>query len=78
MASMMHAAQASIAMGELGVSRTDPDAPALNVLTDILNGFGGSLFNQIRSKQVHPFARAVLLAAPTVRKPEPSLEVLKG
>ena len=44
--------QASMAMGEIGVARTDPDAPALDVLTDILNGFGGSLFNQIRSKQV--------------------------
>lgn len=44
--------QASIAVGELGVSRTDPDAPTLDVLTDVLNGFGGSLFNQIRSRQV--------------------------
>ncbi|KAK9809719.1 hypothetical protein WJX73_009490 [Symbiochloris irregularis] len=43
--------QASLASGELGVSRTDPDAPALDILSDILNGFGGSLFDQIRSRQ---------------------------
>ena len=53
-----------MAVGELGVSRTDPDAPTLDVLTDVLNGFGGSLFNQIRSRQVSrqcPFRKAPLL-----------------
>ena len=39
-------------MGELGVSISDPDAPSLDILNEILNSFGGRLFNEIRSKEV--------------------------
>lgn len=44
--------QASVAMGEMGVSIANPDAPALDILNEILNSFGGRLFNEIRSKEV--------------------------
>ena len=44
--------QASVAMGEPGVGLADPDAAALDVLTCVLNNFGGRLFNQIRSREV--------------------------
>ena len=39
-------------MGEVGISLTDPDHYALDVLNDILNSFGGKLFDQIRSREV--------------------------
>ncbi|KAK9830103.1 hypothetical protein WJX72_009788 [[Myrmecia] bisecta] len=45
------ATQATVALGEVGVVQTDPDAFALDVLNDILNSFGGRLFDQIRSKE---------------------------
>ena len=48
--------QASVALGEVGVSLTDPDHYALDVLNDILNSFGGKLFDQIRSREVRPNA----------------------
>lgn len=41
-----------MAVGEVGVSLKDPDDYALDVLGDILNSFGGRLFDQIRSRQV--------------------------
>ncbi len=44
--------QASVALGEPGVSLRDADAPALDLLTSVLNNFGGRLFNQIRSREV--------------------------
>lgn len=44
--------QTTIAMGEPGVQLRDADAPALDVLTSVLNNFGGRLFNQIRSREV--------------------------
>lgn len=40
-------------MGELGISLGDPDDWALDVLGNILNSFGGRLFDRIRSKEVH-------------------------
>ena len=40
-------------MGELGISLGDPDDWALDVLGDILNSFGGRLFDRIRSREVH-------------------------
>ncbi len=43
-----------MAMGELGVSASDPDMAALDVLGDILNSFGGRLFDRIRSREVRP------------------------
>lgn len=39
-------------MGEVGVQMSDPDTPALDILNEILNSFGGRLFNEIRSKEV--------------------------
>ena len=39
--------QASVAVGEPGISFDDPDKAALDVLSGILNGFGGELFNQV-------------------------------
>jgi len=43
--------QASVAAGEPGVSLRDPDAAPLDVLSSVLNSFGGRLFNQIRSRE---------------------------
>ncbi|KAI5069426.1 hypothetical protein GOP47_0015727 [Adiantum capillus-veneris] len=43
--------QGFVRMGELGTTISDPDVFALDVLNDILNGFGGFLFNQVRSKE---------------------------
>ena len=44
--------QASVGMGELGISLGDPDDWALDILGDILNSFGGRLFDRIRSREV--------------------------
>jgi len=44
--------QSVVAMGELGVQLSDPDTPALDILNEILNSFGGRLFNEIRSREV--------------------------
>ena len=44
--------QASISVGEVGIDLLDPDSFALDVLGDIMNGFGGRLFDQLRSKEV--------------------------
>ena len=44
--------QASIATGEVGINILDPDACALDVLGDIFNGFGGRLFDELRSREV--------------------------
>ncbi|MEL7037358.1 MAG: pitrilysin family protein [Cyanobacteria bacterium J06592_8] len=41
--------QSYIEMGHLGGERNNPDYPELSVLNGVLNGFGGRLFNQIRS-----------------------------
>ncbi|KAK9842460.1 hypothetical protein WJX81_001228 [Elliptochloris bilobata] len=43
--------QAAVAMGEVGVSASDPDMAALDVLGDVLNSFGGRLFDRIRSRE---------------------------
>ena len=42
--------QSYVALGELGVQLRDPDTYKLDVLNGILNGFGGRLFNEVRSK----------------------------
>ena len=44
--------QANIALGEVGIDMLDPDAFALDVLGDIMNGFGGRLFDELRSREV--------------------------
>ncbi len=43
--------QSSIQIGHLGGKVSDRDYPALSVMNDILNGFGGRLFNEVRSRQ---------------------------
>jgi zinc protease len=43
--------QSNVLLGHLGGRFDSPDYPALSVLNGLLNGFGGRLFNEIRSKQ---------------------------
>ena len=61
-------------MGELGISLGDPDDWALDVLGDILNSFGGRLFDRIRSREVqlHLHTLAVGVFVRTVRDSMPA------
>ena len=43
--------QSNILMGHIGGQFDSPDYPALSVLNGVLNGFGGRLFNEVRSRQ---------------------------
>ncbi len=43
--------QSNILLGHLGDKLDNPDYPALSVLNGVLNGFGGRLFNEVRSRQ---------------------------
>ncbi len=43
--------QSNILMGHLGGEFNNPDYAALDVLNGVLNGFGGRLFNEVRSRQ---------------------------
>jgi zinc protease len=43
--------QSSIMIGHLGGMFNSPDYAALDVLSNVLNGFGGRLFNEVRSRQ---------------------------
>lgn len=43
--------QSYIYLGHLGGTLEDPDVFSLYVLNGVLNGFGGRLFNQVRSRQ---------------------------
>ncbi|NEO27509.1 MAG: insulinase family protein [Kamptonema sp. SIO4C4] len=43
--------QSYINMGHLGGELKNPDYPALSVVNGVLNGFGGRLFNEVRSRQ---------------------------
>ncbi|HEY9750088.1 MAG TPA: pitrilysin family protein [Allocoleopsis sp.] len=43
--------QSYVQMGHLGGQLNNPDYPALTVMDGVLNGFGGRLFNQVRSRQ---------------------------
>lgn len=43
--------QSSIQIGHLGGVMNTPDYPALSVMNGVLNGFGGRLFNEVRSRQ---------------------------
>eukprot|EP00882_Tetradesmus_deserticola_P023743 GHRQ01025853.1.p1 GENE.GHRQ01025853.1~~GHRQ01025853.1.p1 ORF type:complete len:298 (+),score=135.34 GHRQ01025853.1:189-1082(+) len=45
------AKQASVYAGEPGISLSDPDCYALDVLAATLNGFGGTLFDELRTRQ---------------------------
>ncbi|WP_041233263.1 M16 family metallopeptidase [Cylindrospermum stagnale] len=43
--------QSNIFIGHIGGKFDSPDYPALDVLNGVLNGFGGRLFNEVRSRQ---------------------------
>jgi zinc protease len=43
--------QSNILIGHLGGKLDSPDYAALNVMNGVLNGFGGRLFNEVRSRQ---------------------------
>lgn len=43
--------QSSILLGHIGGQFDSPDYPTLSVLNGVLNGFGGRLFNEVRSRQ---------------------------
>lgn len=43
--------QSSVLLGHLGGQRNSPDYAPLSVLNGVLNGFGGRLFNEVRSRQ---------------------------
>lgn len=43
--------QSYIQMGHLGGELNNPDYPELSVMNGVLNGFGGRLFNNVRSRQ---------------------------
>jgi len=43
--------QSSVLIGHLGGKFDSPDYAALDVLNGVLNGFGGRLFNEVRSRQ---------------------------
>lgn len=43
--------QSYVGIGQLGGDRRDPDFPVLGVINEVMNGFGGRLFNQVRSRQ---------------------------
>jgi len=43
--------QSYIQMGHLGGQYNQPDYPALSVLNGVMNGFGGRLVNEVRSRQ---------------------------
>ena len=46
-----HLTQSYIELGHIGIKFDDPDYPALSVLNNIISGFGGRLFNELRSRQ---------------------------
>jgi len=43
--------QSSVLLGHLGGLLQTPDYPQLSVLNGVINGFGGRLFNEVRSRQ---------------------------
>ncbi|MDC0834645.1 pitrilysin family protein [Geitlerinema sp. CS-897] len=43
--------QSYIEIGHLGGVRSSPDYPILGVMNNVLSGFGGRLFNEVRSRQ---------------------------
>jgi zinc protease len=43
--------QSSIQLGHLGGLVKDPDYPALSILNEVMNGLGGRMFNEVRSRQ---------------------------
>ncbi|NEP21353.1 pitrilysin family protein [Moorena sp. SIO3I6] len=43
--------QSNIQMGHIGGKLNSPDYATLSVLNEVMNGFGGRLFNEVRSRQ---------------------------
>lgn len=43
--------QSSVTIGHIGGILNNPDYPALSVMNGVLNGFGGRLFNEVRSRR---------------------------
>lgn len=43
--------QSNVLIGHLGGEFNSPDYPTLSVMNGVLNGFGGRLFNEVRSRQ---------------------------
>jgi zinc protease len=43
--------QSYVQLGHIGGQLNDPDHPDLAVMNEVLNGFGGRLFNEVRSRQ---------------------------
>jgi zinc protease len=43
--------QSNVLIGHIGGEFNNPDYAALDVLNNVLNGFGGRLFNEVRSRQ---------------------------
>ena len=43
--------QSSVLIGHIGGTLDNPDYPALSVMNGLLNGFGGRLFNEVRSRK---------------------------
>jgi zinc protease len=43
--------QSQVQIGHLGGKSDSPDYPALSVMDEVLNSFGGRLFNEVRSRQ---------------------------
>ena len=43
--------QSSVLIGHLGGKFVSPDYPKLDVMNGVMNGFGGRLFNEVRSRQ---------------------------
>ena len=43
--------QSYVQIGHIGGQLNSPDYPALDVLNQVMNGFGGRLFNEVRSRQ---------------------------
>lgn len=46
-----HLNQSNVLLGHLGGKLDSPDYPVLSVINGLLNGFGGRLFNNLRSRQ---------------------------
>ena len=43
--------QSNVLIGHIGDKLSSPDYPKLDVMNGVLNGFGGRLFNEVRSRQ---------------------------
>ncbi|MDB9526361.1 pitrilysin family protein [Oscillatoria sp. CS-180] len=43
--------QSYVQIGHIGGQRSAEDYPAMSVMNEVLNGFGGRLFNEVRSRQ---------------------------